>query len=282
MTRFLFEPVARARIAWLRTLLYGFVVFDVLFATSWVGRHGWAPPSFYQPIGPDHFLPLPVPTVAWVTFVQSALLVAAVIGVTGRLPRLAGWAVAGFYLERMVIAYGYGKVDHDRFGIVVALFVLPTVGAARWGDRSPSEAAGWAVRCIQLAVVATYFLAAFAKFRYGDGLAWLNSTTLLRAVVRRGTWLADPLIDLPWVLHVTQYGIILLELASPLVFWRRVRTFFLVTFGLFHAVTFAMLTIIFLPHVMCLASFLPLERLRLPAFASVRRPALRPAGSASP
>jgi hypothetical protein len=104
----------------------------------------------------------------------------------------------------------------------------------------------------------------------------MNSTTLLRAVVRRGTWLADPLIDMPWVLHVTQYGIIALELASPLVFWRRARTFLLATFAAFHAVTFAMLTIIFLPHVMCLSSFLPLERLRLPAFVGLR-PALRPA-----
>src|SRR3712207_7999215 len=52
------------------------------------------------------------------------------------------------------------------------------------------------------------------------------------------------------------------------VFWRRVRGWFLATFAAFHAVTFAMLTIIFLPHVMCLASFLPLERLRWPSLRS--------------
>jgi hypothetical protein len=277
VTRWLFEPVAAGRVAALRTLLYLFVVFDVTVATTWIARHGWAPPSFYQPIGPDHFLPLPVPTVAWVTFVQTALVVAAVVAASGRLPRVAGWTVAALYLERMLIAYSYGKVDHDRFGIVVALFVLPTVGAARWGDREPSEAAGWAVRSIQLAVVATYFLAAFAKFRFGGGWAWMDSTTLLRAVVRRGTWLADPLTDWPWVLHAAQYGIIALELLSPLVFWHRTRAAFLVMFAFFHAVTYATLTIIFLPHVVCLASFLPLERLRLPAFAV--RPVLRPAES---
>ena len=56
VNRFLFEPVGLGRVAAFRTLVYGFVVFDVLWATSWVGRHGWAPASFYQPIGPDHFL----------------------------------------------------------------------------------------------------------------------------------------------------------------------------------------------------------------------------------
>ena len=264
---FLFEAVPRGRVAVFRVLVYGFVLFDVLVATNWVGRHGWAPSSLYQPIGPDHFLPLPVPTEAVVTLVQGGLVVAAVAALTGRLPRLLGWTVAALYVERMLIAYSYGKVDHDRFAIIVALVVLPTVGRVKWGDRTPSEAAGWALRCVQLAVVATYFLAAFAKFRYGDGLAWLTSTTLLRAVVRRGTWLADPLIEWPIVLQATQYGIIALELASPLVFVRRFRTWMLATFAAFHAVTYAMLTIIFLPHVVCLASFLPLERLRLPLVA---------------
>jgi hypothetical protein len=253
--------VPRARVAVFRVLVYLFVVFDVLYATSWVGRHGWAPSSLYEPIGPDKLLPLPVPTESVVTFVQAGLVVTAVLAMTGRLPRLLGWTVAALYIERMLIAYGYGKVDHDRFAVIIALVVLPSVGRVRWGDRTLSEAAGWALRCVQLAVVATYFLAAFAKFRYGDGLAWMNSTTLLRAVVRRGTWLADPLVEWPVILHATQYGIILLELASPLVFVRRFRTWMLATFAAFHAVTYAMLTIIFLPHVVCLASFLPLERL---------------------
>jgi hypothetical protein len=49
-----------------------------------------------------------------------------------------------------------------------------------------------------MAAVATYLLAAVAKFRFG-GLAWLNSATLAWAVVRRGTFIADPLAQAPWV-----------------------------------------------------------------------------------
>ena len=102
-----------------------------------------------------------------------------------------------------------GKVDHDRFAFLVALFVLPTLGAASHRDRTPDPRTGWAVRCIQVAVVATYLLAVVAKARYGHGLdTWLDSTTLLRAVVRRGTFLADPLTRQPWILHATQYLVV--------------------------------------------------------------------------
>ena len=74
--------------------------------------------------------------------------------------QLAGAAVALLYLQWMIIAFSYGKVDHDRFAFLVALFALATVGRARYGDRTRSEAAGWALRVTQLAVVATYFITA--------------------------------------------------------------------------------------------------------------------------
>jgi hypothetical protein len=140
--------------------------------------------------------------------------------------------------------------------------VLPTVGLATHRVRTPDERAGWAIRCIQVAVVCTYFLAVVAKHRYGHGLlTWMDSTTLVRAVVRRGTFLADPLLHHPWMLHVTQYLIVAMELASPLLLvpgkvGRRV----LLAFVGFHAVTFACLTIAFWPHLVCMVAFLPLEQ----------------------
>jgi hypothetical protein len=165
----------------------------------------------------------------------------------------------------MVVAMSYGKVDHDRFAYLVALAVLPTVGRARHGDTEPLDAAGWAVRCIQVAVVLTYFLAAFAKLRFG-GWDWANGATLTRAVLRRGTSLGTPLLQVPWLLHLSQWGIIGFELGSPLLLVRgRVGRAMVVMCVLFHVVTFATITIIFLPHVMCLLAFLPLERLRVPA-----------------
>jgi hypothetical protein len=181
----------------------------------------------------------------------------------------------------MLVAMSYGKVDHDRFAFLVLLAVLPTVGAARHGDAAEDESSGWALRCVQLAVVLTYLLAAFAKFRFG-GLDWANGATLTRAVLRRGTFLGRPLLDAPWLLQATQWGIIVVELASPLLLLRgRVGRGLVVFYLIFHLVTFATITIIFLPHVMCLLAFLPLERLRVSRLAAhlPSRGDVRPVGA---
>jgi hypothetical protein len=270
----LLPPVALARVAWLRTILYLFVLVDVVATTPWVAAHRDVPTGLYQPLLIGRLLHLPLPTHSLVIAVEVAVLVSALIAATGRLPLVAGACVAVLYLEWMVIANSYGKVDHDRFAFLVALAVLPTVGRARHDDRTPSAAAGWAVRVIQVAVVATYFLSAWAKLRFG-GLGWVNSAVLTRAVLRRGTPLSDPLLHHTWVLHVSQWGIMAFELASPVVLWLRGRWVYVAVgfFLLFHAVTFAAITISFLPHVMCLLAFLPLERLSAPTWARLRRAA---------
>lgn len=259
-----FAPIVRGRIAALRIVVYGFIFVDVFLTTAWVARHAHLPGELYQPLFLARMMNLPTPTEALVVGVQILLLVSALIALTGRFSRLAGGAVFVTYLAWMLIAMSYGKVDHDRFAFLVALAVLPTAGPARWGEPGADERAGWAIRCIQVAVVLTYFLAAFAKFRFG-GLDWVNGATLMRAVIRRGTYLARPLEELPWVLQVAQYLIVLFELASPLLLvpGRLGRAFLKVAF-VFHLMTYSMITIIFLPHVVCLLSFVELERVKLP------------------
>lgn len=258
----LFPRIARGRIAALRTILYSFVWVDVLITTSWIARHADVPDALYHPLFLARLLPVPRPGPLLVPLVQVLLLTASAAAATGRWPRIGGAAAFLLYLQWMFIGMSYGKVDHDRFAFLVALAVLPTVGRARWGDETPDAVAGWAIRSIQLAVVATYLFAAWAKLRFG-GPGWVNGATLMRAVLRRGTVLAEPLKDHPLVLRVSQWFIMLFELASPLLLVRgRVGRMFLVAALSFHLVTYATITIIFLPHVMCLLAFLPLERVR--------------------
>lgn len=277
VTRWLTAPAPLGRVAAFRTLAHLFVIGDLLHFTSWVRGHGDVPAELYQPLLIGRLLPLPTPTPAVVWTVFGALLVSAAVAATGRLPRLAGTAVALLYLQWMVFAMSYGKVDHDRFGLLVALAVLPTVGRARHGDPTRSEAAGWALRVTQLAVVATYFLSAWAKLRIG-GLEWLTSATLTWAIIRRGTVLTDALVSVPGLLVAAQFGIVAFELASPLVFvlrerWRYAAVGF---FYSFHLVSFLTITISFAPHLVAMTSFLPLERVRPVVW--VRR-AVRAAGS---
>ncbi|WP_229069348.1 MFS transporter permease [Actinoplanes sp. DH11] len=264
--RWLFEPVPKGRIAAFRTLVYLFVAADLVIFTPWVRSHANTPGELYEPLLIGRLLHLPTPTPLLVHGIFWTLLVLAAAAATGRAPRLLGWAVFLLYFEWMIVAMSYGKVDHDRVGLLVALAVLPTAGRARHGDQERTEAGGWALRVTQIAVVCTYFLAALAKLRFG-GLDWLTSSVLAQAIIRRGTDLADAIAVVPGLLILAQFGIIAFELLSPAVFLvpQRWRNAIVAFFYSFHVITFATITISFAPHLVAMASFLPLEKLRPPA-----------------
>ncbi len=271
-TPWIFRPMPLGRVAVLRTLVYVFVFVDVFRWSDQVRAKGALDLELYQPLRIARLLPfIPEPTQLVVEVCFWGLLVLAPIAATGRLPRLLGAAVFVLYGQWMLIAFSYGKVDHDRFAFLLALALLPTVGRARHGDDRPSEAAGWAIRMVQLAVIATYFLAAWAKLRFG-GIDWLTNATLAWAVQRRGTWFSTWLLAYPALLQVLQVGIVTFEAASPMVFavrerWRRR---IVAGYYVFHLVTALAITITFAPHLVAMTSFYPLERLR-PVEAARRR-----------
>jgi len=268
VTRWLTEPVPRGRVAAFRTVVYLFIAGDLLFFTPWVRTHADVPGELYQPLLIGRLLPLPTPTSTLVHGVFWVLLGLTLAAATGRAPRALGWPVFLLYFEWMIIAMSYGKVDHDRFAFLVALAVLPTVGRARHGDGTLTESGGWALRVTQIAVVCTYFLAAWSKLRFG-GPGWMTGSVLARAIIRRGTEFADTIATVPGLLIGAQIGIMTFELLSPLVFVLRGRWRLAAIGGFygFHAVTIATITISFAPHMAAMTSFLPLERIRPIAWA---------------
>ena len=279
MRAFWFAEQPLRRVAWLRTIVYLFIPVDVLLTTPWVAAHGDLAHSLYRPLLIGRILPLPTPTHTGVHLIEVCLLLASLVAACNRAPRVAGTVVALLYLEWMDIAFSYGKVDHDRFAFLVALCVLPTVGRARWKDTDLSDAAGWALRVIQVGVVATYFLSTYAKWRYG-GLGWLNSATLVTAILRKGTPLGHQLLQVPWLLVVSQWGIVAMELSSVgILFVRsnRVRYLWVLFLVGFHVATMLTISIIFLPHIVAALAFLPVEGLALVPVRVRRR-----AGSVSP
>jgi hypothetical protein len=190
-------------------------------------------------------------------------LILSPLAAIGIFPRLLGWSIFLLYFEWMLIFNSYGKVDHDRFAFLVALALLPTIGHAKHGDTTKSEKAGWAFRVIQLAVIATYFLAAWAKLRFG-GLEWLWGTSLTWAILRRGTEWSNWMLDHVWLIKTSQVGIIAFELMSPIIFFvnDRIRPYIVGYFYVFHLVTWLAITISFAPHLIAMTTFLPLERVR--------------------
>lgn len=258
-----FRPVPLARIAVVRTIAYLFVPVDVFLTTAWIRAHADVPTEWHQALTIGQLLPLPAPTPVVVTVVQWALVAAALAAATGRSPRLLGTAVFLLYMQWMVIGMSYGKVDHDRIGYLVLLAVLPTIGRVRWRDKRSSEAAGWAMAAVFVTVMLTYFLAAWAKLRFG-GLDWATGSTLARAIVRRGTVLSDWTLDVPGLLVAAQWAMLGLEFAAPLMLlvWSVRARVALVVFLLgFHLAVYASVTIIFLPHCVAILSILPWERL---------------------
>jgi hypothetical protein len=257
------EPVPRGRVAAFRTVVYLFVAADLVWFTPWVRSHAAIPGRYYQPLYVGRLLHLPTPNALLVHAIFWSLIPLALAAATGRAPRLLGWTVFALYFEWMIIAMSYGKVDHDRFGLLLALAVLPTCGPARHGDPTPTRKGGWALRLTQFGVIATYFLASWAKLRFG-GIEWLTSATLQRAIIRRGTLITHPLAAHPWILVASQFGIVAFELTSPIVFFVRPRVRYAIVafFYAFHIMVMATITISFAPHQAAMTSFLPLERVR--------------------
>lgn len=249
----------RNRIAVLRTVAYLFALVDVFALSTLAARRSHLGGALYRPLLVGRLLPLPVPTAGLAVGVRWGLVVAVVVALSGRAPRVAGAAVAALYFEWTVVAMSYGKVDHDKFAFLLLLCLLPTLGRVSLHDARPDEAAGWVVRMVQVGVVATYFLAAVAKLRYG-GLAWVDSATLLRAVLRRGTGLGHHLVGHPGLLHAFQYVMLVAELASPLLLVKRFSRPGATAAYLFHAVTYACITIAFFPHLVALLSFFAVDR----------------------
>jgi hypothetical protein len=260
--RWWFRPVPLARIAVFRTIAYLFVLVDVFVTTTWVKAHAAVPTAWYEPLTIAKVLHLPVPTHAVVLTVQWLLVVSALAAATGRAPRVLGTAVFLLYFEWMVIAMSYGKVDHDRISFLVALAVLPTVGRARFRDRRSSEAAGFATAAILVAVMLTYFMAAWAKMRFG-GWDWPTGATIARAVVRRGSVFSDWTVHVPYLLPAVQWAMVIGEFASLvilLVRTDRMRVTLVLGLLAFHVVTYLGLGIVFLPHCIAILSVLPWEK----------------------
>jgi hypothetical protein len=256
------RPVPLARVAVLRAAIYLFVIYDILFFVNDVIPMAYAP-ELYQPTLIGRVLPLPTPTPALTQTLQVVIIVGALVAATGFLPRLSGWVVAIAFFEWMIISQGYGYVQHDHLALMVAVLVLPTIGRARFTDEGSSEAAGWAFRCIQVSVVATYLGSAIVKWvRSGSPATWANGAVLIWALMRRGTDMFRWTTDYPWLLQISQWVLLIAEFLSPVVLFLRNRALYIaVAFFLgFHLMTYLALGIHFLPTVICWLAFLPIER----------------------
>jgi hypothetical protein len=261
-----FAPIVpESRIAIMRTVLYLFVIVDMhLFVNDPIplSRH----PELYTPLMVERLFHLPPPSLGLALTLYVILILSCLIGAANRLPRVAGFIVAAGFTWWTAIGMSYGKVDHDHLALIVALWVLPSAGvvAGRRHSLERSARAGWVLKCIQIAVICTYFLSALTKIRSGGWsiTSWPNSAILTWAIVRRPHGLGQFLLPFPGLLHVMQWFSFLAELTSLVTLWLRGRALLMAAlFWLgFHVFTLAILYIHFAPTLVCWLAFAPLER----------------------
>ncbi|MGO2559425.1 HTTM domain-containing protein [Brachybacterium sp.] len=278
----LFPALPLARVRALRVLVHAFVMIDVLTFSRDVLSHA-GNSGFFTPVALARLLHLPPVTAPLAYTLLVLILAGCAAGIAGWRPRLSGAVVAIAFWLWMLYSNSYGYIAHDHMALMVATAVLPTVadrpgpgpeGTVPLDGRSApdgpvlSEAAGWALRAIQIAVVATYFFSIVPKILYSGSLAdWGNSAILTWASIRRGSGLAHWLVEhTPWVFVPAQWAGIALETLSPVVLFLRGKALYLAValYLGFHLSTLVLLGIHFLPTALCWAAFLPLERLRLP------------------
>lgn len=275
----LFPALPLARVRALRVLVHAFVMIDVLTFSRDVLSHA-GNSGFFTPVALARLLHLPPVTAPMAYTLLVLILAGCAAGIAGWRPRLSGAVVAIAFWLWMLYSNSYGYIAHDHMALMVAVAVLPTVaGAESTGpagtlppaastSTSTSEAAGWALRAIQLAVIATYFFSVVPKLLYSGSLAnWGNSAILTWASIRRGSALAHWLVEVtPWVFVPAQWAGLALEALSPVVLFLRGRALYIAValYLGFHLSTLVLLGIHFLPTAICWAAFLPLERLRWP------------------
>jgi hypothetical protein len=255
-----FAPAPRERFDVLARLAFGMVLWTVLVADSWVVTHARAPREFYVPILVARVIDLPAPTPLTMTLVRITLVAACLWGMTRRAPRTAGAVVLVGYVTWLAWAFSWGKVDHDRLTLVVALLAIALT--PRSGPDLLART-GWAIRLVQWTFALAYPLSAVAKLRV-SGLEWPQSAVFARAIVRRGTWLGDQLLEPSWLLVVGQWAFLAFEIFAIALLLRPgwLRNVALAGVVALHLFTYATIGISFLPHTVFIAAFFPLERLR--------------------
>jgi hypothetical protein len=255
--RWWFEPAPLEGLHIFRALIYLYIPLDVL-TSRWVMNHGLVPASWYQPLAFARALHIPAPTPTTMAVAAVGLVVFPFAGILGRARLVVGPVVALLYFYWSFVAMTYGKVDHDRVALLTALVVLCTVP---WRGRGPDERAGWSLHMVQMVFVLTYFLAAVTKLLVG-GPGWVTSTTIERAIVRRGTMFGDLLLHAHWSLYVIQFLVLAFELTAPLMLLRnRIGHLYVAAAVVFHVTSFIGITIYFRSHLVCVIAFFPLERL---------------------
>lgn len=287
--RWLVAPIPRNRLVALRVLIAGFAAVYVAARLPVLWRIGERPASTLSPVGVLSALDGP-PGTLFGRLLPLCALGCSLAALSGRRWRFWGPAWALSLLLLATWRSSWGQVIHHEHLLVLHALVLAVSPAGASGVVSvdahqervgrptggETVVAGWWVRLLALATVATYVLAGLAKVRLG-GSEWLDGEILQHHLARNvlrldllgasGSPFADELAARPGLLAVVSPMVVIIEVGSPLLLLgRAVRNVWVALLWGMHAGTALFLWITF-PYQLFLFAFLPLFAVeQLPGF----------------
>ncbi len=280
--RFWFPPVPTERVAIFRLIVTGFALIDVTVFSRYVLRYSENDLAFFHPVVllrvPEllglNVHPIPPPAVHAVLYgVMIAALLASFIGYR---TRLALAVAAPLFLYHWAIFNSWGKVNHGKIPVIIALLVLIVAPAAgrysvdalrRRGRAHPDDPVvldplgGWALRVVGFIVVAAYMLSVLAKLA-NSGPTWAFQPVLARSLLTVDSPLASLMLEQPTLLVAAQIATLVAEALAVLAFaggWR--RNVVLATLASMHIGSYLLLRTEFFGFIVCYAVFYNLEEI---------------------
>lgn len=271
----LFAPGSPSRLDAVRRLLAA--VIGLRLALWGYRDLAGQPPSLFLPQGVIGLLFDRMPSAGVITALQIGGIAAAV-AVAGDRARRWGLPVAWTCLLVLAGLRGsLGKILHND--VLLLLATVPMLAAP--AERRPSaDRAGWPVRAAVVVVAASYLLTGVAKL-VRSGVSWVTSDNMRWVMAEAARDPRGPVegvarfvADHSAVAHAVAAGILLLELAFPLVVFRpRLTPLFLAGAAAFHAGTWLTLGLDYWAHLAVVVIVLvEWDRLARPRLRWARQP----------
>ena len=178
MTRFWFPPIPPQRIAVLRILLCGYLLWDVLFESRWMLRYAHVASDFYDPIFVVRAVGLPRLGPDALGAVWLVLAIALRCALVGWRTRRALLVAAPLYLYWVATYHSYGWVWHFKLVPTLACSSCDSpvgpvrlVDASRAGrrvepDRAKDADGAWACQFLIVLLCSLYLMSALQKLRF--------------------------------------------------------------------------------------------------------------------
>lgn len=136
--------------------------------------------SVWEPISVLGVLRSPAPASWFIGLLMTVVVVGSVSTLLGLWARTTAIFAAASYTFLVLALNSFGKIDHDRNVLIIAVWILVCAPAINLrSEPSPALTSyGWPVQMLKLSIGLMFLAAAWAKVRLGQGGEWVFGPNL--------------------------------------------------------------------------------------------------------